>query len=101
RLGEADHPRLRRAIGSDPGRPFLSCDRGDVDNPAVAVPAHMRYSGAAAVEDAGEIGRDDAVPCIERIARDVRDRTVDSGIVDQDLDPAKLARSDREGALDR
>ena len=96
RLGQADQPRLRRAVVRRVRVAFLAGDRRDVDDPAVAARDHVRDDRAAGEEGAGQVDVDDPAPDvgIELPGRPVA--AGDAGVVDEDVD-ASVAR-DRRGA---
>ena len=82
RLGEADHARLGRHVVGHEGLAAVGARRRDVDDPAPAGGDHVGQDGLAAVERAGEVDLEDAVP---RVGVDLEERAeaVEAGVVDE------------------
>ena len=90
RLCKRDHARLGRGIGGRVRIALLAGDRGDVDDASVALGDHGRNHGFAAVEDAVEIKVDHPSPVLDRIVGNRRVRAGNTGVVDENVDPAGL-----------
>ena len=67
---------------------FLAGDRGDADDASVLAVAHVLDHGAAAVEHAGQIDRDDLLPVLVGLLPERRGAAGDAGVVHQDVDAA-------------
>jgi hypothetical protein len=75
RVREANDAGLGRGIGRDARAAFLARDRCDVDDAPVPRGSKVWNHHSTAIEYAGEIDRDDAIPRVERIFGDRRHRT--------------------------
>ncbi len=89
RLGEPDHPTLRRDVVRHVGRPGLRARGGDGHDPAPAGVDHVRDPELQAGEGSGQVHREDPVPLL---GRDVGHRVecLDAGIRDHDGDRTEL-----------
>jgi hypothetical protein len=74
--------------------------RTDIDNAAVALPAHGRKHGAGAEEDALEINADHLVPHADAHGFERRDGD-DAGVVHEDVRRAELTQDLVEGPRHR
>jgi 3-oxoacyl-[acyl-carrier protein] reductase len=101
RLGQRDHPGLGGGIGAGGRVALLAGDRGDVDDPAVALLDHQRHDRAAAVEDRVEVDLDHLAPRVGRVLPQRMVGPGDAGIGDQDVDPAERRAGRPGGGLDR
>ncbi len=101
RLRQRDHAGLGRGIGAGIGVALLAGDRGDIDDPAIALGDHQRRHRLQAVENAVEVDRENAPPFGDRIVREGRIHPRDAGIVDENVDPAHLGRGRSVAATHR
>ena len=91
RLGEADHPGLRRRIVRLAPVAVQADDRADVDDRAGSFLHHRPRHGAAGVEDRAQIGLDHLAPVLVGHPRK-QAVTRQAGVVDEDVDVARPPR---------
>ena len=89
RFAERVERGLRRAVGGAAGKRILRREAADVDDPPAAPVAQVWNRRLAAVEHAGEVGADDAVPLVVRHIGD-RHADADAGVVDEHVEAAEL-----------
>src|SRR6185369_6100684 len=63
--------------------------RGDVDNTAPTLFPHLRHSGGDAMEGRRQVDREDRIPLLGGKVLD-RGSELNTGIVDENIDPAEL-----------
>ncbi len=88
RLTEGVQRGLRRTVGGAVDEGVLAGQAADVDDPAAAASLEVRQRGVAAVEDAAQVGVDDAMPLIHRHLGH-RSEHADASVVDQDVETPK------------
>jgi hypothetical protein len=82
-------------------RTLLAGDGCDIDNAAVAGPAHHRDDRAVAVEEAVDVDIEDLSPRIDRIVPGRRVGTGDSRRADEDVDATQCSLGPARRRLDR
>ena len=98
RLAERIQPGLRRAVRGTADEGVLPGEAADVDDPAATSRAHLRDCRTAAVEDAGEVRLEHAVPVVVAHLGDVRKRA-DAGVVHEDVHAAEPAHRRADQAI--
>ena len=98
RFGDDVDGGLGGGVGDAGATAAVAGDGGDVDDRAFAGGAHVRRGGAAAVEDAAQVGAEDVVPDFvgDGIEVVVGDEVGHGAVVDEDLEGAELV----DGGLD-
>src|SRR4029077_3448877 len=93
-FGEPDDAGLARGVMTDGLAADLAELRGNIDDAAVAPLEHLADERARAEEDAAQVDVEDAVPILDRQILDER-LGKDSGVVDEDVDPAEPGKRRR------
>src|SRR4029079_14417396 len=99
RLGERNDAGFRGRIGGGVRIAFLAGDRGDIGDAAVILLDHPRNQRLAAIELAGEVDADDAVPLLDRNLPGLENGAGNAGIVDENIDAPEGGQGSVASAL--
>ena len=98
-LGQAGDAVLGGDISRFERRRDQRMRRRRIDDAAPALFLHQRHGGADAVKCRRQIDRDDRIPFLDRKILDRRDE-LDAGIVDENIDRAERAFTERDHRRD-
>ena len=103
RAGEGDDRALAGDVVQQEGDAAERRARGDVHDPAAAALAHTRHDGTAREEHAEHVDVHHLAPLVDGdlVERAHRQRRVQAGVVDEDVDAAARLDGVRRHALDR
>src|SRR5579864_7798761 len=100
RSGQAEKPGLRRRVARLPEAAERAGDRGHVDHAAPAALPHVRPHRLGAVERAGQVDPQVALPELGRLLLELGRVVERAGVVDEDVDRPELLDRARDGRVD-
>src|SRR5579864_1364401 len=100
RPGQAKEPGLRRRVARLPEAAERAGDRRHVDHAAPLPLPHVRPHRLCAVERAGQVDAEIALPELGRLLVELRSVVERAGVVDEDVDRAELLDRASDGRID-